>query len=82
MKAFLGLTAAVLAAIGIGAGLVGGLAYPQVPSCTYGRPPYVFSAAVPLALGGEVSSQCLDTSVGCTATPELVERYAPGWDGQ
>jgi hypothetical protein len=34
VKAFLMLTAAMLAAVGIGTGLVGGLAYPQLPSRT------------------------------------------------
>ena len=32
---------AVLAVIGIGVGVVGGLAYPKMPSRTYGRPPFV-----------------------------------------
>ena len=56
----------VLAVVGIGVGLVGGLTYPQVPSHTYGHTPFSFSAAFPTAVfGGKVTVQCLGGGARC-----------------
>ena len=66
---------AVLAVIGIGVGVVGGLAYPKMPSRTYGRPPYAFSAEFPLALGGKLVINCVGgTAPDCEGKPVSV-----GW---
>ena len=68
----------VLAVIGIGIGLVGGLAYPQAPSRAYGRPPFSFSAAFPTTVfGGKVTVQCLGGGASCGGKPVVVEWYSP-----
>ena len=63
--------------IAVGVTLVGGLGYPQVPSRTYGRSPYAFSATFPTAVfGGKVTVECLDITSRCR-TPVFVAWQSP-----